>query len=213
MPRPTVLLADDHALVAEGVASLLAGEFTLAGIVADGAQLLETAERLSPDVIVTDLAMPGMSGLEVLRRLKSRGVPARVIILTMHADAQLAADAFRAGAAGFVVKHAAGEQLIAAIHAVVRGGTYLTPHLSQEVVARLAEPRASAGRLTPRQIEVMRLTAEGLTMKEVARALGVSPRTVESHKYELMQVLGLATTADLIRYAVEHGLTTPPPPA
>ena len=210
MPRPTVLLADDHAVVAEGLASLLASEFALVGTVADGARLLEAAPRLRPDVIVADIAMPGMSGLEALRRLKAAGTAVRMVFLTMHADAQLAAEAFRAGAAGFVVKHAAGKQLIAAIHTVLRGGTYLTPELSQEVVATLAEPRSSVGKLTARQREVVRLIADGRTMKEIAAVLGLSPRTVESHKYDAMQSLGLATTADLIRYAIEHGLATPP---
>jgi len=214
MPRATVLLADDHAVVAEGLASLLGSEFALVGTVADGAQLLEAARRLRPDVIVTDVAMPGMSGLEALRRLKAEAIAAKVIFLTMHADAQLAAEALRAGASGFVVKHAAGKELISAIHTVLRGGTYLTPDLSQDVLTTLAERGPSAAAiLTPRQREVLRLIAEGQTMKEAAAALGLSPRTVETHKYEMMQALGLRTTADLIRYALEHGLTTPARPA
>jgi len=214
MPRATVLLADDHAVVAEGLASLLGSEFALVGTVADGAQLLEAARRLRPDVIVTDVAMPGMSGLEALRRLKADAIAAKVIFLTMHADAQLAAEALRAGASGFIVKHAAGKELIAAIHTVLRGETYLTPHLTQDVLTALAERGPSdAATLTPRQREVLRLIAEGQTMKEAAVALGLSPRTVETHKYEMMQTLGLRTTADLIRYALEHGLTTPSRPA
>jgi DNA-binding NarL/FixJ family response regulator len=214
MPRATVLLADDHAVVAEGLASLLGSEFVLVGTVTDGAQLLEAARRLRPDVIVTDVVMPGMSGLEALRRLKADAIAAKVIFLTMHADAQLAAEALRAGASGFVVKHAAGAELIAAIQTVLRGGTYLTPDLSQDVLATLAERGPSAGTtLTPRQRDVIRLIADGRTMKEVAAALGLSPRTVETHKYEMMQALGLRTSAELIRYALEHGLTTPSRPA
>jgi DNA-binding NarL/FixJ family response regulator len=212
MPRATVLLADDHAIVAEGLASLLRGEFALVGVATDGAQLLEAAGRLRPDVIVSDLAMPGLSGLDVLRRLRADGLATRVIFLTMHADAQLAAEALRAGAAGYVVKQAAGKELIAAIHAVLRGKTYLTAQLAQEVAATLAEPAPGRGKLTPRQREVARLIAEGRTMKEVAATLGLSPRTVETHKYQIMEALGLGTTAELIRYAVEHGLTTSPRP-
>jgi DNA-binding NarL/FixJ family response regulator len=213
MPRATVLLADDHAVVAEGLASLLRGEFSLVGTVTDGAQLLEAAGRLRPDVIVTDMAMPGMSGLDALRQIKANGLAARVIFLTMHADAQLAAESLRAGASGFVVKHAAGKELIAAIHAVLRGKTYVTPHLAQEVLTTLAEQgTAGGGNLTPRQREVVRLIADGRTMKEVAATLGLSPRTVETHKYQVMEALGLGTTAELIRYALEHGLTTPPRP-
>jgi DNA-binding NarL/FixJ family response regulator len=211
MPRATVLLADDHAIVLEGLASLLRSEFSLVGTVADGARLIEAARQLRPDVIVTDVAMPGMSGLEALRRLKAEPIAAKVIFLTMHADAQLAAEALRAGASGFVVKHAAGKELIAAIHTVLRGGKYLPPHLASDVLTTLAERGTSGVRtLTPRQREVASLIAEGRTMKEVAAALGLSPRTVEAHKYQIMEALGLQTTAELIRYALEHGLTAPP---
>jgi DNA-binding NarL/FixJ family response regulator len=211
MPRPTVLLADDHRLVAEGLAGLLKGEFSVVGTVTDGAQLLETARRLRPDVIVTDLAMPGVSGLEAVRRLKADGLAAKVIVLTMHADVDLAAEALRAGAVGFVVKHAAGTELVTAIRSALRGKTYVTPELAQETLATLAEPGATGrDKLTLRQREVVRLLADGRTMKEVAAALGVSPRTVETHKYQIMETLRLETTAELIRYAIEHGLATPP---
>jgi DNA-binding NarL/FixJ family response regulator len=179
--------------------------------VADGAGLLEAARQLRPDVIVTDVAMPGMSGLEALRRLKAEPIAVKVVLLTMHADAQLAAEALRAGASGFVVKHAAGKELIAAIHTVLRGGKYLPPHLASDVLTMLADRGISGGRtLTPRQRQVASLIAEGRTMKEVAAALGLSPRTVETHKYQIMEALGLQTTAELIRYALEHGLTAPP---
>jgi DNA-binding NarL/FixJ family response regulator len=211
MRRPTVLLADDHAIVMEGLASLLRREFSLVGTVADGARLIEAARQLQPDVIVTDVAMPGMSGLEALRRLRAEGIAAKVIFLTMHADAQLAAEALRAGASGFVVKHAAGKELIAAIHTALRGGRHVTPHLAADVLAALADGGApGAGTLTPRQREVVSLIAEGRTMKEVAAVLGLSPRTVETHKYQAMQALGFQTTADLIRHAIEHGLAPPP---
>jgi DNA-binding NarL/FixJ family response regulator len=211
MRRATVLLADDHAIVLEGLASLLRSEFSLVGTVADGAGLIEAARQLRPDVIVTDVAMPGMSGLEALRRLKAEPTAVKVVLLTMHADAQLAAEALRAGASGFVVKHAAGKELIAAIHTVLRGGKYLPPHLASDVLTSLADRGISGVRtLTPRQRQVASLIAEGRTMKEVAAALGLSPRTVETHKYQIMEALGLQTTAELIRYALEHGLTAPP---
>jgi DNA-binding NarL/FixJ family response regulator len=214
MQRATVLLADDHAIVAEGLASLLQGEFALVGTVANGSELLEAARRLRPDLIVTDLAMPGLNGLDALRQLKAEGIAARVVVLTMHANAHVAAEVLRAGASGFVVKHAAGQELIAALHAVLRGRRYVNPDLAEDVLAALAEPSAPAtGSLTPRQRDVVRLLAEGRTMKEVAATLGVSPRTVETHKYQSMEALRLKTTAELIRYALEHGLTTPPAPA
>jgi DNA-binding NarL/FixJ family response regulator len=210
MRRATVLLADDHAIVLEGLASLLRSEFSLVGTVADGARLIEAACQLRPDIIVTDVAMPGMGGLEALRRLKADASASKVIFLTMHSDAQLAAEALRAGASGFVVKHAAGKELIAAIHTVLRGGKYLPPHLASDVLTTLADRGTSGGRtLTPRQREVASLIAEGRTMKEVAALLRLSPRTVETHKYQIMAALGLQTTAELIRYALEHGLTTP----
>jgi len=210
VPRATVLLADDHAILLEGLVTLLQREFTLAGTVTDGARLIDAARKLRPDVIVTDLAMPGMSGLEALHRLKADKIPAKVIFLTMHADAQLAAEALQAGASGFVVKHAAGKELVAAIHEALRGGTYVTPQLSSGVLHRLAEHGpAGAGPLTARQREVVSLLAAGRTMKEVAATLGLSPRTVETHKYQIMETLGLKTTADLIRYAMDHGLAEP----
>jgi DNA-binding NarL/FixJ family response regulator len=223
MPRATVLLADDHAVVAEGLASLLRSEITVVGTVTDGARLLEAARQLRPDVVVTDLAMPGMSGLDALRRLRADALEVsptlkassapkvpKVIVLTMHADPELAAEALRAGASGFIVKHAAGTELVAAIGSVLRGKAYLSPELAPAVLGMLAEPGPS-GRpaLTPRQREVLRLLADGCTMKEAAAALGVSPRTVETHKYQIMASLGLGSTAELIRYALEHGLTTP----
>jgi DNA-binding NarL/FixJ family response regulator len=208
--RTTVLLADDHAIVTEGLASLLQREFSLVGTAADGARLIDAARRLRPDVIVTDVAMPGMGGLEALRRLRADKIAAKVIFLTMHADAQLAAETLRAGASGFVVKHAAGKELVAAIHYALRGETYVTPQLSSEVLQILARHDSRAGgSLTARQREVVLLIAAGRTMKEVAAALGLSPRTVETHKYQIMGTLGLKTTAELIRYAIEQGLARP----
>jgi len=211
MPRATVLLADDHVIVAEGLATILRAEFSLVGTVATGAELLEAAQRLRPDVIVTDFSMPGMTGLDALRRLKADGVTARVIFLTMHADPELAVEVLRAGATGFVVKRAAGKELITAIHTALEGRRYVTPDLAQDVLETLTEPRTAPKRLTLRQRDVVRLLAEGRTMKEAAAELGTSPRTVETHKYQALQALGLKTTADLIRYAVEQGLVTRPP--
>jgi DNA-binding NarL/FixJ family response regulator len=208
MSRATVLLADDHPVVAEGLASLLRSEFDVVGTVNDGGQLLEIARRARPDVIVTDFTMPGMTGLDALRQLNADGVASRVILLTVHADVELATEVLRAGAAGFVVKEAVVSELVAAIRTVLRGKTYVTPELAPDVLATLAEPATSAPRekLTPRQREVLRLLADGRTMKEVAATLGMSRRTAEAHKYQSMRALGFTTTAELIRYAVEQGL-------
>jgi DNA-binding NarL/FixJ family response regulator len=207
MRRTTVLLADDHAILAEGLASLLKGHFDLVGTVGDGRRLLDAARELRPDVIVADIAMPVLSGLQALCLLKAEGLDAKVIFLTMHADAQLATEALRAGASGYVLKHSAGEELIRAIQEVVEGRVYLTPLLTKEVITTLTEPTTQpAVQLTPRQREVLQLIAEGRRMKEIAATLQLSTRTVETHKYQMMQALGVDSTAALVRYAIQLGL-------
>lgn len=205
--RPKVLLADDHAIVAEGLATLLKGHFDLVGTVSNGNELIEAARKLRPDVIVADISMPVLSGLEALRRLKAARSEVKVIFLTMHADAQFATEAFRAGASGYVLKHSAGEELISAIEEVLRGRTYLTPLITKDVMATLAEPTPRAVvKLTPRQTEVLRLIAEGKRMKEIGAILDLSTRTVETHKYEMMRSLEVESTAELVRHAIQIGL-------
>jgi DNA-binding NarL/FixJ family response regulator len=208
MNRARVLLADDHAIVAEGLASLLRNEFELVGTVGDGRALVEAVRELRPDIVVADVSMPLLSGLEALCQLRAEGIGVKVVFLTMHADAHLAGEALRAGASGYVLKHSAGEELIRALHEVQRGLVYLTPLIARDVVTTLAEAGRGAGpHLTQRQREVLRLVAEGRPMKEVAAKLGLSRRTAETHKYQMMQTLGLHTTGQLIRYALDHGLT------
>jgi DNA-binding NarL/FixJ family response regulator len=209
MRRTRVLLADDHAIVVEGLKSLLKDRFDLIGVVADGNQLIEAARRLHPDVIVTDMSMPEVSGLDALRQLKAERLDIRVVFLTMHADAGLAAKAFRAGASGFVLKQSAGEELIAAIENALQGRAYLTPSISGDVLTNLTRPQSDDEvALTPRQQEVLRLLADGKRMKEIAAVLGLSTRTIESHKYEMMSTLGVGSTAELVKYAIKRGLTT-----
>ena len=157
-------------------------------------------------MIVADISMPVVSGLEALRRLKAARSDAKVIFLTMHADAQLATEAFRAGASGYVLKQSAGEELIAAIQEVLQGRTYLTPLMTKDVIANFTETTPPAVKLTPRQREVLRLIAEGRRMKEIAAILELSTRTVETHKYEMMRGLGVESTAELVRYAIQIGL-------
>ena len=207
--RHTVLLADDHAIVREGLARLLADHhFTVVGSVADGESLLETARRLRPDVIVTDISMPaGPSGLDVLSRLKAEHIDSKVIVLTMHDDPHLATRATRSGAAGYLLKHSAGEELVTAIHQVLQGRVYLSPAVTRDVMEQLAaSPGQSGPELTDRQREVLRLIVEGRRMKEIAAALDLSTRTVETHKYQIMRILGVQSTAELVRYAIEHRL-------
>jgi DNA-binding NarL/FixJ family response regulator len=206
-----VLLADDHAVVAQGLESLLKESFDLVGVVNDGHNLLDAAEKLHPDVIVTDISMPGLNGLDAIRQIRTRQPGAKIVVLTMHRDTQLAVEAFRAGASGYVLKVSPAEELIRAIAEVAEGKGYVTSLLAKDLIAILLEARgpASGGApLTPRQREVLQLVAEGRTMKEVASILNISPRTAESHKYEIMQVLGVKTTAALIQYAVRLKLVS-----
>jgi DNA-binding NarL/FixJ family response regulator len=217
MDKPRVLLADDHTIVAEGLRSLLEGEFEFVGAVSDGRALLDAAQKLKPDVIVADISMPLLNGLDAARQLKRDGVTAKIVFLTMHAEAQLAAEAFRAGASGYLLKSSAGEELIAAIHEVIKGHAYVTPLITKDVLSFLMDaarqPDQPAVKLTPRQREVLQLIAEGRTMKEVASILNISSRTVESHKYEMMEALGVQTNAELLQYAIKIGLisvSTPP---
>jgi DNA-binding NarL/FixJ family response regulator len=208
MRRNTVLLGDDHAIVMEGLARLLKDhDFDVVGAVGDGQALIDAAKRLRPDVIVTDLSMPGLSGLDVLARLKAEGIDSRVIVLTMHKDADLASVAMRGGASGFLLKDSAGDDLLAAIRQVLEGGVYLAPALTRDVMERMAgSAAASEPQLTVRQRDVLRLIVKGQRMKEIAANLGLSPRTVETHKYEMMQTLGLHSTAELVRYALDRRL-------
>ena len=205
MPRPTLLLADDHAIVADGLRSLLSDEFDLVGVVHDGRALLEKAEQLKPALIVTDISMPGLNGLDAIRQLRKLGVSSKVIVLTMHIEPDLASRAFRAGVSGYLLKQSAGEELIGAIREVLKGRVYLTPLIAGDVITILMKARDESDdgdHLTSRQREVLQLIAEGRTMKEIGGILNISTRTAESHKYDTMQTLGVGTTAELVQWAV-----------
>ncbi len=215
MSKTKVLLADDHTIVAEGLRSLLKDDFELVGTVNDGRALLKAAQELKPDVIVVDISMPLLNGLDAARQLKRDGVPAKIVFLTQHAEGQLAAEAFRAGASGYLLKQSAGEELITAIHEVVKGRTYITPLITKDVLSFLMDAARQAEQpavqLTPRQREVLQLLAEGRTMKEIASILDISVRTVESHKYEVMATLAVENTAELVQYAIKIGLVSVSP--
>jgi DNA-binding NarL/FixJ family response regulator len=210
MPKIKVVLADDHAVVAEGLRALLKDTFDLVGLVHDGRALVEAVEKLRPDVIVTDISMPLLNGLDAIRQIRSRRPDARIIVLTMHPDTHLAAEAFRAGVSGYLLKVSPGEELIKAICEVAQGRSYVTTLLAKDLINLLMEasaaPREGGGPLTPRQREVLQLIAEGRTMKEVAAILHISPRTAESHKYGIMQALGVETTAELVQSAIRMKL-------
>ncbi len=207
MRRPTILLADDHVVFTDGIVRILRERFDVVGTVRDGSSLAKAAVRLHPDVVVTDISMPTVSGLEALRQLKARHVESRVIFLTMHADATLAAEAFRLGAKGFILKQSSGDELVNAIHAVLQGHKYMSPALTGDVLELMAMPHApSDTELSVRQKEVLRLIVNGHRMKEIAAHLNLSPRTVETIKYEMMRDLKIHSTTELVRYVIEHRL-------
>lgn len=213
MHRPRIVMADDHRMVVEGLKSLLESEFNLIEIAEDGVQLVEAAMRLSPDVILADITMPRLNGIEALEQLRSLNCTAKVVILTMHKDATYAARALRAGASGFVLKHSASSELVTAIREALAGRTYVTPAL-EETLNEWSDSRSRTETdgvfdLTPRQREVLQLFAEGRSAKEVAYSLHISTRTAENHKARIMKLLGLSTTADLVQYALRHQIIAP----
>jgi DNA-binding NarL/FixJ family response regulator len=204
--RTRVLLADDHALLLGAFEKLLSGEFDIVGQAADGRALVAAAEQLKPDVIVLDISMPLLNGLEAGRQIKQKHKEIKLVYVTMTEDADLASEAFRLGASGYLLKRSAASELTTAIREVVQGRSYITPLIANALIGTLLHPEAQQpGRdLTPRQREVLQLLAEGHSMKEVANLLNISPRTVAFHKYEMMLQLNLETTAELVQYAVRH---------
>jgi len=211
--RPRVLIADDHRVVAQGLKSMLAAEFDLVGVVADGQAMVDAAKTLSPDVIVADVSMPVLNGIDALETLRQHGVTVPVVFLTMHNQAGYARRALRAGAAGYVLKLAAPEELVQAIRAALDGGTFVSPTLARAVFEGAESGPTDLGErialLTPRQREILGMLAEGFSAKEIAKKLDISSRTVESHKYQIMESLGAQSGADLIRLAIRHGIVEP----
>jgi DNA-binding NarL/FixJ family response regulator len=199
------MLADDHSILVEAFRKLLEPHFEIVGTVADGIALLEIAPQVKPDVIVIDIAMPLLNGLEAASRLKKQMPAVKMIFLTMNEDPDLAVEAMSAGASGYLLKSSAASELIRAIHLSLKGKTYITPLIErgmQNAFIRDPRPKSRAKALTPRQREVVQLLAEGKSMKEAASVLNVTPRTVAFHKYRVMQELHLATTAELIQFAI-----------
>lgn len=205
MKRARIIAADDHRIVVEGLRGLLEPEFELVAIVGDGRALMEEHDRLRPDLIVADVGMPHLNGIQAMRKLREAGSSARFVFLTMHPDPEYAAEALASGASGYVLKHSAPEELVTAVREALAGRTYITPRIAGEVIKTM-QGGAPSARLTSRQAEVLQLLAEGRSAKEVAAALDLSPRTVESHKYAIMEALGVKTSAELVREAVKRGL-------
>ena len=212
MKKPRLLLADDHTILVEGLKTLLAPEFEVVATAADGREVLKAAETHKPDLILLDISMPGLNGIEAARRLKQANPGAKLIILTMHADLSFVRAAFEAGVAGYVLKQSAATELVTALHDVDSGRRYISSSIQErlgtEIPAFLHEPKKLSGDLTPRENEVLQLLAEGKARKEIAQILRISVKTVEFHKQKIGEKLGIHTNAGLTAYAIRHGIAS-----
>ena len=211
MERPRIVLADDHRISLDGLVSLLEKEFDIIGTAENGRELIEQVEKLSPDIVVTDISMPELNGIEATIQIKKIDPDIKVVLLTMHGDVSYATRGFDAGASGYVMKQAATQELVSAIKEAVRGRTFVTPMIAGDLIRSYREdgdirPDDIRAKLTARQREVLQLLAEGFSTKETADKLNISARTVEFHKYKMMQELNLGTSAELIHYAIKHGI-------
>jgi DNA-binding NarL/FixJ family response regulator len=212
MKKTRILLADDHAMICAGFQKLLEPEYEVVGTVGDGHALLKTAEELKPDLVLVDIGMPLLNGLDAARQLKKLMPKLKVIFLTMNPDSDVASEALRIGASGYLVKNSHGEELLKAVRDVVRGMSYVTPQIRKAMEQRFIEDPKAASRpkhLTPRHREILQMLAEGRAPKEIASILDISVRTVRFHKYEIMKELGIATNAELVQYAIKHSLIPP----
>ena len=213
MARPRVLIADDHKIVVEGLKKMLQHDFDIAGTVEDGRELITSVEKHHPDVIIADVSMPMLNGIDAVRQIKKVHKTIKVVFLTMQLDVAYAVSAFKVGASGYVLKHSAPDELVTAINEALKGRTYVTPLIAGKLIEAYEEGDHTqidtARSLTPRQREVLQLLAEGYSAKEIATILNISLKTVEYHKYRMMEDLGIKTLAELVRYAVKHGIETP----
>jgi DNA-binding NarL/FixJ family response regulator len=210
MSRARVLIADDHQILAEGVRGLLEPEFEVVGVVADGRELIAAATQHRPDVIVADITMPELNGIEAAVQLRDAGVTAKFVFLTQHRDVAYARRAMEAGAAGYVLKHSVSSELVTAIRDALRSQTYITPLIAGELLQSYRGGDSVSGdgsqRLTLRQREVLQLIAEGCTARDIAAALNISIRTAEAHKAHILEALELRSTAELVQYAIRNGI-------
>lgn len=208
MKKTRIVIADDHTLVLEGLRRILEAEFDLAGTAENGRDLLRLVEETKPDVVLLDISMPMLNGIDAARQLLKTAPQTKIIFVTMHADSDYVAEAFRSGASGYVLKRSAASELVNAIQEVMKGRYYVTPLVTREALSPLfgagPEPKKLSSTLTSRQREVLQLVAEGRSVKEIAAILKVSAKTVEFHKSALMDRLGIHTTAELTRYAIGH---------
>ncbi len=211
MGKARVLLADDHNLLLQAFEKLLQPDYDVVGTVGDGRALLRSAQELKPDVVVLDIAMPQLNGLIAAERLKKEMPSVKFIFLTVNEDADIASEALRIGASGYLLKNSAASELFSAIEAALRGRTYVTPLIMQGMVKSLesgSQKKKDSKKLTTRQREILQLLAEGNSMKEAAKILDLSPRTIAFHKYRIMEELNLNTNADLIQFAIRNGIVS-----
>jgi DNA-binding NarL/FixJ family response regulator len=210
MKRLKVLIADDHSMVIDGLRGLLEPEFEVVGAVNDGRAVLPEVRKLQPDVVVIDISMPLLNGLDCTRQLREAGCTAKILILTMHPDATLAQEALAAGGSGYLLKSSPGSELKRALREILLGRTYLSPAVTRDVIetkGRMTSIHEDVwAHLTPRQREVLQLLAEGKSHKEVADILNISVKTTEYHKYAILDKLGIKTNAELVQYAIRHGI-------
>jgi DNA-binding NarL/FixJ family response regulator len=212
MARPRIVLADDHTMMAEALEHLLQEEFDVVGIATDGRALIRMAVELKPELVVVDITMPLLNGLDAWEQLKALLPGLKIIFLTQHRDPQYAAEAFRRKASGYLLKESAASELKIAIHQALKGRWYVSPAIAKGMLDEVLDPHPEdmkARELSGREREVLQLLAEGKSMKEVAGVLGISPRTVEFHKYRIMELLGVKTNAELVQYAIKYGLIAP----
>ncbi len=214
MKRARVILADDHTLVVQGIGKLLESHFDLVGIAGDGRAAIEAARKLRPDVILLDVAMPLLNGVDAARQIRKLAPDTKIVMLSMHADRMYVSAAFDAGCTGYLLKRSAASELVFAIEEVLEGRSYVSPAVAKDVNHGGEVPGASRSKpplaplLTSRQREVLQLVAEGKSNKEISSLLGISRKTVEFHKSRIMSELDLHTTADLTRFAVAHGIAS-----
>ena len=213
MKRIRILLADDHTMICAGLQKLLEPEYEVVGCVGDGCALLKAAEELNPDLVLVDVRMPLLNGLDAARQLKKLMPRLKLIFLTMNPDSDLASEALGIGASGYLLKNSQGHDLLQAVRDVLSGMSYVTPQLRQQMEERfLRDPRTAnhPKHLTPRHREIVQLLAEGRSPKEIASILEISIRTVRFHKYQIMKELGITSNAELVQYAIKHALIPPP---
>ncbi len=211
MEKARVLIADDHKLLLQAFEKLLQPDYDVVGTVGDGRALLRAAQELKPDVVVLDIAMPKLNGLIAAERLKKEMPSVKFIFLTVNEDADIASEALRIGASGYLLKNSAASELFSAIEAALRGRTYVTPLIMQGMIKSLesgSQKKKDSKKLTTRQREILQLLAEGNSMKEAAKILDLSPRTIAFHKYRIMEQLKLNTTADIIQFAIRNGIVS-----